>query len=320
MMSYVGRAFSLQPAFQTACRAAALILTAAAALSAQTLASLALSEIPALDSSPTLAEWRNQHSGERLKAAAYDNEYETQGLWCAASIQRQRQAFFYVPVSKPGSPLPAREDKGLIQECRLLALWYEIPDTGSFKSISGELSASFGPAEEPPRFRRTDGDWGSGNWSPYLVWENANRRIVLAVEPMRNRLLLIARASQAPRGLSFGWNGEAPKDQPSLKPCAFDDGRNNWQDGLIAAAEKLRAHLTAARAYDAKLLLTYPGIELNGADIPTDPQALRRNAIAHFRAFLSQNPAAPEAGAAGREAWRLLAGLPPSPLHFACTD
>ena len=32
------------------------------------------------------------------------------------------------------------------------------------------------------------------------------------------------------------------------------------------------------------------------------------------------NPAAPESGVARPEAWRLLAGLPPSPLHFACTD
>jgi hypothetical protein len=134
------------------------------------------------------------------------------------------------------------------------------------------------------------------------------------------RLLVIARASAAPRGLSFDWMGEAPKGQPALKPCAFDDGSNNWQDGLIRAAEKLRAHLTIARAYDAKLLLTYPGIELNGANKPTDPDALRRSAIAHFRAFLNENPRAPEADFAWREAWRLLAGLPPAPIHFACTD
>jgi hypothetical protein len=114
-------------------------------------------------------------------------------------------------------------------------------------------------------------------------------------------------------------------------PCAFDDGRNNWQDGLIASAEKLLRdfpmsrwkpwiHLTIARAYAAKLLLTYPEIDLNGANKPTDPEALRRNAIVYFRTFLAETPEAPEAPAVWRETWRLLAGLPPSLSHFACTD
>ena len=92
---------------------------------------------------------------------------------------------------------------------------------------------------------------------------------------------------------STGW-AKRPGVNLRSKPCAFDDGRNNWQDGLIRAAEKLHAHLTIARAYDAKLLLTYPGIYLNGANMPTDPEALRRNAIAHFRAFLAQNPKRPK--------------------------
>ena len=437
---------------------ALLILTAVGRLSAQTngpqsLAGLVLSEIPALDAAPDLAAWRNRHANERLKTAAYDNEYESQGLWCAASVadvalpggvHTTRLAFFYVPPGKPGVALPTRQDTGLARQCRLLALWYEVRDPadpgGLAKSVSAELAASLGSAEQPPRFKRTDGDWGSGYWNPYLVWERTNRRVVLAVDPGNpKRLLVIARASQAPRGLSFDWSGEFPKGQPSLEaaavrlaaldpeisaamlaprvspeslirwveaaqglpgnrkaaalvladltvgkapfalsgdfmttplgkrliqlgarphtwrsqaermdptgaageiarvahaenPCAFDDGHNNWQDGLISFAEKLLRdfpvsrwnsyiHLTLARTYAAKLILTYPDIDLNGANRPTDPGALRRNAIAHFRAFLAEeNREAPEAGSAWREAWRLLAGLPPSPIHFACTD
>jgi hypothetical protein len=337
------------------------ILMAAGELIAQTngpqsLAGLVLAETPALDTAPDLARWRSLHPDERLKRAAYDNEYESQGLWCAASVAEvalpggvkvTRQAFFYVPTEKLGDASPAR--------CRLLALWYEVhdpPDRGGLaKAVSTELAASLGSANEPPRFKRTD-DWGAGYWDPYFVWERPNRRLVLAFDPGGNvpepnaptRLLVIARASQAPRGLSFDWNGGAPKGQPALKeaaeiarvarvekPCAFDDGRNNWQGGLIQYGEKLLrdfpesrwkpwVHLTMARAYAAKLILTYPDVDLNGATRPTDPEALRRNAIAHFRAFLEENPAGPESGAARREAWRLLAGLPPSPIHFACTD
>src|ERR1035438_5544469 len=152
-----------------------LILTAAGSLFAQanaprSLAELVLSETPALSTAPDLARWRNLHPNERLKPAAYDNEYESQGLWCAASVaevalpggvKATRLAFFYVPVRKPGDALPARQDAGLVQRCRLLALWYEVhdpADTGGLaKSVSAELAASLGSAEEPPRFkRRTD--------------------------------------------------------------------------------------------------------------------------------------------------------------------
>jgi hypothetical protein len=322
-------------------------------LAGQSLAALVLSDTPALDTNPDLARWRMLHPDDRLKPAAYDNEYESQGLWCAASvaevalpgnIHATRQAFFYVPSVKLGDALPARQDPSLVQHCRLLALWYEAvnpADPSSLaKSVSTELAASLGPAQELPDVKRTDRDWGSGYWNPYLRWERANRRIALAFDPggqavpepgVRTRLLVIARASQAPTGLSFDWMGDAPKGQPSLKACAFDDGRNNWHDGLIRAGQTLLRdfpasrskpyiHLTIARAYDAKLILTYPDIELNGANRPTDPDALRRNAIAHFRAFLAATPNSPESPAARREAWRLLAGLPPTPIHFACTD
>jgi hypothetical protein len=397
-----------------------LILMAAGNLFAQTngpqsLAGLVLSETPALDAAPDLARWRSLHPNERLKVAAYDNEYETQGLWCTASVAEvalpggvhaTRLAFFYVPSEKPGYAIPARQDAGLVRECRLLALWYEVDDPadpgGLAKSVSAELAASLGPAEEPPPFKRMDG-WGAGYWNPYFVWQRANRRVVLAFDQggrlpdpnVRTRLLVIVRASSAPRGLSFDWMGGAPNGQPSLKeaaailaakglpgerkaaalvladlsvkrptglgarpnarlsqaqqldptgpageiarvahveePCDFDDGSNNWQGGLIQFGEKLLrdfpasrwksyVHLTMARAYAAKLILTYPDMFLNGANRPTDPEALRRNAIAHFRVFLGENPGAPDSGVAWGEAWRLLAGLPPSPIHFACTD
>lgn len=317
-----------------------LFFAFAAGLFGQTLGAIALSEIPALDSAPSLAAWRSQHPGERLKAAAYDNEYESQGLWCAASVadltlpngaHATRSAFFYVPPLRAGDALPADENPALVQQCRLLALWYEVEDSGALlKPVEAEL-ATLGPASQPPSFKRTDGDWGSGYWDPYLVWENANRRVVLAADPKGGRTLIIARAPQAPRGLSFDWNGAAPANLPSLAACAFDDGHNNWQDGLIAASQGLLrdapagagqsyAHLTIARAFAAKLLLTYPGIELDGATKPADAQALRSAAIAQYRAFLEEGPNAPESAVARREAWRLLAGLPPSPIHFACTD
>ena len=117
----------------------ALILTATDNLFAQTegpssLPGLVLSEISAFDTAPNLAVWRNLHPNEPLKNADYDNEYETQGLWCAASVAEfafpgvkvTRQAFFYVPSGKPGDPLPGHQDASLLRQCRMLALWYEV--------------------------------------------------------------------------------------------------------------------------------------------------------------------------------------------------
>jgi hypothetical protein len=152
----------------------------------------------------------------------------------------------------------------------------------------------------------------------------AKRLMELGVGPSAFR-------SRAERIDPTGAAGEVARVAHAESPCAFDDGSNNWQGGLIQFGEKLLRdfpesrwksyiHLTMARAYAAKLLLTYPDMFLNGANRPTDPEALRRNAIAHFRAFLEENRDAPESDVAWGEAWRLLAGLPPTPIHFACTD
>jgi len=347
-----------------------LLLAVACRLPGQTtspgaLAGVVLSETSALGTAPDFTVWRASHPNERVENAAYSNEYESQGLWCAASVanytfpdgvKATRQAFFYVPVNTPATPLPDHQGPGLSGQCRLFALWYQVDNPGDSggldKSISAEISMLLGSAAEPSRFEKRDGDWGSGLWDPYRVWDRAKLRVVLAVDPgsvvpdprAHRRLLVIARSSLAPRGLSFDWNGEAPKGQPALqggpevarvsrveKPCSFDDGHNNWQGGLITFGEKLLrdfpaspwmsyVHLTLARTYANWLTLTYPGVDLDGATRPSNADVLRREAIAHFRAFLEENPGSVEAGSARRETWRLLAGLPTSPVHFACTD
>ena len=329
------------------------------------LAGLVLAETSALDAAPDFAGWKMLHPSERVINPAYDNEYETQGLWCAASVSDfafdggvkvTRRAFFYPPPEKTADQLPA-PNAGLLRHCRLLALWYEVSDplnSGELvKSVSSEFNGSLGPSEAfLPQVGKRDHDWGSGYWNPYIVWNRANQRIILAVDPGGNvpdprahtRFLVIARSASVPHGMSFDWMGDPPKGQPELKdapevtrvarverPCSFDDGSNNWQDGLILFGQQLLrgfpasrwapyVHLTLARTYANKLFLTYPGVELDGANKPNNPDMLRRDAITHFKAFLAGNRESPEATSAWREAWRLLAGLPPSPIHFACTD
>jgi hypothetical protein len=152
-----------------------LLLTAAGSLFAQTngprsLGGFVLSETPALDAAPNLARWRTLHSNEGLKPATYDNEYETQGLWCAASVaevalpggvKATRLAFFYAPSAKPGLALPARQDAGLVQQCRLLALWYEVHDPADpgdlAKSVSGTRESTRGTGSRSGRKRSRSG-------------------------------------------------------------------------------------------------------------------------------------------------------------------
>ena len=56
------------------------------------------------------------------------------------------------------------------------------------------------------------------------------------------------------------------------------------------------------------------GIHLTRAAMPRE----RRAAVERFERFIEQKPDAAESVFAWQEAWRLLAGLPPSQIHFGC--
>jgi hypothetical protein len=118
------------------------------------------------------------------------------------------------------------------------------------------------------------------------------------------------------------------------EPCSLK-GHGSWMDIVIAKGEKLLTglapgewtpwlHYAIARAYAAKLAFTYPGgdpEDPDSAPAATPPgwkQRERAEAIRYFRLFATEKPTAPEAVSAWYQGWRLLAGLPPPPLHFGC--
>ena len=194
-----------------------LVLTAASNLFAQgnppsSLGGLALSETSVLNSTPDLAVWRNLHPAERLKNAGYDNEYESQGLWCAASlaefafagVKGTREAFFYAPPSKPGDPLAGRQDPALPRQCRLLALWYQVDDPASPSELAKAVFADLSASLDRPRTRThpltREPTVGGGTLEPYKVWERGNLRIVLAVMSAASALLSNASASSPSMG------------------------------------------------------------------------------------------------------------------------
>jgi hypothetical protein len=115
-------------------------------------------------------------------------------------------------------------------------------------------------------------------------------------------------------------------------PCSFE-GKSDWREALIAFGENMLAqsarsqwtpfvHWILGRAYAARLQLTYPGtfMDVIAPQGPLDPVRIRESAISHFRSFLADKPNGPDAQFARSEAWRLLAGLPPTPIHFGCTN
>jgi hypothetical protein len=114
-------------------------------------------------------------------------------------------------------------------------------------------------------------------------------------------------------------------------PC-FLKGARPWPDLVVEKGEKLLGefppdqwtpwvHFAIARAHAVKLSFAYPDHPAEDGNFPLTRAAMgreRRAAVEQFARFIEQNPDAPESVFAWQEAWRLLAGLPPSQIHFGC--
>jgi len=120
----------------------------------------------------------------------------------------------------------------------------------------------------------------------------------------------------------------------SLNDPCFLKGKAPWPDLLIDKGTKMLTvfpetrwtpyvHFALARAHGTKLSFALPaGAGDLGGAIALSPAAMQQErdaAIAQFRYFVERMPGTPEAVFAWQEAWRLLADLPPSQIHFGCT-
>jgi hypothetical protein len=115
------------------------------------------------------------------------------------------------------------------------------------------------------------------------------------------------------------------------EPCLLE-GHADWPDLVIEKGEKLLSrfppdrwtpwiHYAIATGHATKLSFAYPGGDPEGGMTALTPAAMqqqRKAAIAHFEDFIRAKPDTPESVFAWQEAWRLLAGLPPSQVHFGC--
>ena len=80
-------------------------------------------------------------------------------------------------------------------------------------------------------------------------------------------------------------------------------------------------HLLVARSYADVVELASNsdmGEYFDSPKYQREAMSARASAIAHYRRGLVLDPSSPLARASWREAWRLLAGLPPGTTHFAC--
>jgi hypothetical protein len=114
-------------------------------------------------------------------------------------------------------------------------------------------------------------------------------------------------------------------------PCSLK-GTRPWHDLVVEKGERLLGefppdqwtpwvHFAVARAHAVKLSFAYPDHPPEDGNFPLTRAAMareRRAAVEQFERFIEQKPDAPESVFAWQEAWRLLAGLPPSQIHFGC--
>ncbi len=116
-----------------------------------------------------------------------------------------------------------------------------------------------------------------------------------------------------------------------MYPCLLK-GHGFWSDLLLEQTEAALGefphskwtpyyHYVLARAHAIKLSYSYPIAPELDASGPVDPSQAHMHcnkAIQELRLFLNQAPHAPETPFAWQEAWRLLAGLPPTLIQFGC--
>jgi len=115
-------------------------------------------------------------------------------------------------------------------------------------------------------------------------------------------------------------------------PCSLS-GSGPWPQNVLNHGERILrefkpgpwspwVHFALARAHDVKLSFSLPPGEADVGVIhhltPTQAEEERSRAVAEFALFMREEPDTAEAVFAWQEAWRLLAGLPPSPTHFGC--
>ena len=114
-------------------------------------------------------------------------------------------------------------------------------------------------------------------------------------------------------------------------PCSVK-GARPWPDLVLEKGERFLGtfppdqwtpwfHFAIARAHAVKLSFAYPDHPPEDGNFPLTRAAMGRErhaAVEHFARFIEQKPEAAEFVFAWQEAWRLLAGLPPSQIHFGC--
>jgi hypothetical protein len=117
-------------------------------------------------------------------------------------------------------------------------------------------------------------------------------------------------------------------------PCSKDGPTyaRPWPDLVLEKGERFLGtfppdqwtpwvHFAIARAHAVKLSFAYPDHPPEDGNFPLTRAAMGRErhaAVEHFARFIEQKPEAAEFVFAWQEAWRLLAGLPPSQIHFGC--
>ena len=194
-----------------------LLLTgriAPAAATAEDWAARVQTDMAALTSESTLAQWQAAHTGDRIEPAHYGNspftgfngghpdirlygiDYMHQHQWCASALvndssQVLRVALFYVPAVQSGALplLPATPDPRLTGQCRMEGLWFQVRENIADQVVH-ELSAAWGIPNGPEA--ASAHIQGCGLWIDNASWRRGDVDIWAGYDPMEGRTLVFA--------------------------------------------------------------------------------------------------------------------------------
>jgi hypothetical protein len=105
--------------------------------------------------------------------------------------------------------------------------------------------------------------------------------------------------------------GEKPSQRVS---AAGEQLLRSLTDAAVAA----EVHVLAGNGYADVVALAAGANDADSSTYTAAAPDARRRAIQHYRQAIALDPRAPDAAAAWVEAWRLLAGLPPTTTYFVC--
>jgi hypothetical protein len=235
-------------------------------------------DVARMKSQPTLLEWQAAFPHERVDRAPslgpapaeYGIDSVTQDRLCAASVEREgqflRAAMFYQPQPAQGAlpPLPDKQDASLIYQCKLQALWYNLPDHIERADAAQQMTAFWGRSSPTRDTAAITGAF----WLVRDSWRLGDRDAWVALPEDSEHTIIYARIT-APRSFEF----TSPSIDVTRNAAAIAGLDDRLTTGILWRAKPIR-YDPQQQAEDAAKLAAPLARWLNAArDLPPERKA-----------------------------------------------